>query len=164
MHKSPRLAAWAHRLVLEQFSKSVQFPENQVRLITLLKNMYSHVSTAVQRYCFSLNCANKICFFVIFGWDEGWIVPSLRVRPWDRTSLNAPPPYPLPVPTCRDISPLKAIKRAIKPLFASTRLILGFYSAFTWLRLRFGLPISFVLLPSFCRIFFESFSSRFRDV
>ena len=117
-----------------------------------------------QSYCFSLNCANKICFFVIFGWDEGWIVPSLRVRPWDRTSLNAPPPYPLPVPTCRDISPLKAIKRAIKTLFASTRLLLGFYSASTLLLLGFD-SASACLYPSFfCRLFAVFFSSRFRVV
>ena len=32
--------------------------------------MYSHLSTAVQRYCFSLNCANKIYFFLIFGYEE----------------------------------------------------------------------------------------------
>ena len=133
--------------------------------------MYSHVSTAVQRYCFSLNCANKICFFVIFGWDEGWIVPSLRVRPWDRTSLNTPPPYPLPVPTCRDISPLKAIKRAIKTclflayswlilgLFSvSTLLLLCFYLASTPLRPAYILRPFAVLLPYFFRVVFESLS------
>ena len=126
--------------------------------------MYSHLSTAVQRYCFSLNCANKICFFVIFGWDEGWIVPSLRVRPWDRTSLNAPPPYPLPFPTCLYISPLKVIKRAIKTLFASTRLLLGFYSASTLLLLGFD-SASACLYPSFfCRLFAVFLPYSFRNV
>ena len=102
-------------------------------------------------------------------------VALLKEAKLDIDSLSyfapTPPPYPLLVPTCRDISPLKAIKRAIKTclFLAYSWLILGFYSAYSWLRLGFDsasaclYPSSFcrlfaVFLPYFFRVVFESFS------